>query len=75
MRGHYIFSAQGAPSVVEVCGIVGLDIRRCGGRLLQSVQDLGIEGRGHLVAHITPPVLPEFPTSLNGVLHCHHQRD
>lgn len=65
---------RGGASVVEVCGIVGLDIEGRGRGLL-PVQDLGIEGRGHLMDHVAPPVFPEFPTSLNGVFHSYHQRD
>lgn len=62
--------------MVEVCGVVGLDVRRRGGGLLlQPVQDLGVEGWGHLVDHFALPLLPVLASPLDDVLHGRLQRD
>ena len=68
----YSAGGGGGPSVVEVRGVIRLDIGGVSGGVLQPVQDLGIEGRGHLVHHLTSLVLlalTELRTSLDGVLH------
>lgn len=66
-----IWTFRGHPSMVEVCGVVRLDVRRCGRSLLQTVQDLGIEGRSHLVDYLALPAFPVLATPLDGVLDSH----
>lgn len=58
----------------EVCGTIRTDIGGTGG-LVHTVQDLGVERRGHLVHDFTGSLLPEFPPSFNDVLHCDLQGD